>query len=484
MSTIFPEFERQLVSLAQASAGRDPTRSGRLPRGFLRGLVPVLTVAGSLAIVIVALVVVRPGGRTSGHSAGAEPTVRTLGGSAPPSYTLAQLKQHYPVLARAQSATDRSQAGAVPVGMTGAPLSSFGASAANGNRTVKWYHVRYVGLAHHVAIPSLTRVIDADGVRVSLFVGRLVHSKTLPRAIVTGTDRKAAASFTTVAYRRKLQRLANRVPEYVLWARASGGHAVRINTISSILLIGARARDEGETEGAAQVVSASLKSGTGRIVAVEPAGVARVTWSWPREFDTHLLTTLPALRMSAPVVDGVAVAPGPRRFTDVFQLLPDAVTLHGPRGQVSGQYTDIDYGAKMMGNTTWDPSYSGPQTAQSRAAERNPATPNRVVVQPATIKVGGSTAVFFRVLISHVAYYLRITGGPHPDCLGGGSPNGEGGGTPLDPLDESFMRGDTYTASTQRIGIECPGTYTVSLSVMRANDTPYPPFGSARLTVR
>lgn len=114
----------------------------------------------------------------------------------------------------------------------------------------------------------------------------------------------------------------------------------------------------------------------------------------------------------------------------------------------------------------------GPPTALSRAAERNPATPNRVWVTPAQ---GGPATVFrvhFGVLLNGADYMYRVSG---TRCPGYTFAGGEG--------DPNALRGSTWSGSLQGVTGRrlCPGHYRVSVSVGPA---PHPAFGQATFVVR
>lgn len=117
---------------------------------------------------------------------------------------------------------------------------------------------------------------------------------------------------------------------------------------------------------------------------------------------------------------------------------------------------------------------------QTRAALRDPATPNPVTVTPATGPPSTNFSVHFRVLISDADYRFHVTGPPCRYNFQGGQ-----GGGPSD------TRGRIYSARLGAIEGQklCPGTYTVSVSLMdlgaAGNLRRLPgPFGSATFTVR
>jgi hypothetical protein len=84
---------------------------------------------------------------------------------------------------------------------------------------------------------------------------------------------------------------------------------------------------------------------------------------------------------------------------------------------------------------------------------------------------------------------VRITSGPRAGCF---TPPSHSLQTTIrqnsfrfgPPFQRQSLRGDTYLGGIGNIGIECPGTYRISVSVLSSDNQPYKPFGSAILTVR
>ncbi|HEY5427849.1 MAG TPA: hypothetical protein VIK04_01925 [Solirubrobacteraceae bacterium] len=127
----------------------------------------------------------------------------------------------------------------------------------------------------------------------------------------------------------------------------------------------------------------------------------------------------------------------------------------------------------------------GPQTPLTRAAQRNPATPNPVRVTPA---VGGPHTSFtasWRNLLNFASYRLEGSGpagtrscrgaNDLPDALGGAPPGAD-------------LRGHVYSQPLH-VGQDehpwCPGTYRISIAVRSFQpDRTAPPFGNATFTVR
>jgi len=145
----------------------------------------------------------------------------------------------------------------------------------------------------------------------------------------------------------------------------------------------------------------------------------------------------------------------------------------GPDGNVIRRIGDMagDYRSLVV-------SPPGPETAASRAAERDPTTPNPVWVTP---RLGGRHTAFhvhFRVLLNAAGYTYTVIGGGCQSLWGTR-------GTPDD------SRGHTWTdAVVPLMGKSwCPGTYHLSVAVTDLGPAgilkhPAEPFGTATLVVR
>jgi hypothetical protein len=120
----------------------------------------------------------------------------------------------------------------------------------------------------------------------------------------------------------------------------------------------------------------------------------------------------------------------------------------------------------------------GPETAASRAAGRNPSTPNPVWVTP---RLGGRHTAFgvhFRVLLNAAGYTYTLTGGGCHALWGTqGAPDDSRGQTWSDAIVP--LMGKSW----------CPGTYHLSVTVTDLGPTgmlkhPAEPFGTAMFVVR
>jgi hypothetical protein len=479
--TILPDFERQLVDLAARTYGANnhrPQRSSlsRTIRALPGVIVLASAVAVSVAIALAAVLFLRP--------AHHHPPANAAGN------TEASLLGQYGVLRRPQAAADRTDAGPAP--RVGGTTNFGGGQGPSPGVETLHYSVHVTGLARLVDLPALTRVVSVGGVRVSLFVEHLVPSHTLPKATVTGNDPKDAASLVTPQALRRLQRRSNTSAGYYLIARVGPAGRIRVIAKPGTSLTTARGkRFAAQTAGLLGVESASLSGPHGTIVAVVPDGVARVMWSWPREFDSQALTYLPPTMISAPVQNNAAVAAAPARFAKGEKIGPETVIRYAADGSVLARFTDQSNSASVYQNTTYSTGIPGAETAQSRRAERDPATPNRIVIVPTTvtlrsIEFGPGPQFFFKALLNHRLYFMRVTGGPRPGCIKS-SPrfsDGTSNGADLRTFAQPTVRGDTFSGGVAgSVNISCRGVYRLSVSVLNSNDKPYPAFGSATFGV-
>jgi hypothetical protein len=122
-----------------------------------------------------------------------------------------------------------------------------------------------------------------------------------------------------------------------------------------------------------------------------------------------------------------------------------------------------------------------PETPLSRAAERNPSTPNPVWVTPRTGGPYANFKVHFRVLLNDADYSYQLTG---TRCQGITLNGGDGGGT-------NDVRGRIWSDFVDAAAGQswCPGTYHLSVTIMDLGRSgmlkhPAKPFGSAMFTVR
>jgi hypothetical protein len=212
-----------------------------------------------------------------------------------------------------------------------------------------------------------------------------------------------------------------------------------------------------------------------RLVLLVPDGVAKVQFVLPRQPSRNspgspIYPT--ALRVTVPVHGNVAAVQVKR------ELDGGGVPMiwYNPDGQVIKRIGDLGTVNRVLPSPQ-----PGPQTARSRAAERDPSTPNRVWVTPATGNQHAKYAVHFRLLLNDADYRFQISGTSCPQITlagGGGGGYGDLRGRILS-YDLDAVTGQTW----------CPGTYHVSVSVMdlgRYGSLKHPaaPFGTATFTVK
>jgi hypothetical protein len=169
----------------------------------------------------------------------------------------------------------------------------------------------------------------------------------------------------------------------------------------------------------------------------------------------------------------------------------------GADGQVIKRIGDFAAAGRVISLPT-----PAPETAASRAAERDPSTRNPVSIMPA---VGGPRTllhVHFKVLLSGAGYgyqLVRVTGGP---CQILGYDAGPTTGQHIDGISAGYqpniVHGSTWNGPLILNSLEtvplCPGTYRISVSVVShgvfggygpdASWRQSKPFGSTMFTIR
>jgi hypothetical protein len=214
-----------------------------------------------------------------------------------------------------------------------------------------------------------------------------------------------------------------------------------------------------------------------RMIIVVPDGVARVTLVLPRQ-GSRIGPGTPLykhpLRVTTDVHGNVAA----------FQINRQcctgriATTWYGTGGQVLKQL-----GNAAATNRIVHTPKPGPETPLSRAAERNPSTPNRVWVTPRTGRPSTQFMVHFRVLLTDAFYRYTFTGTRCPQMQTGGS-GGIGGG--LQDIRGQIWSGRLFPVPGERL---CAGTYRVSatvtsLGIGRPLKHPDRSFGTVAFTVK
>lgn len=222
------------------------------------------------------------------------------------------------------------------------------------------------------------------------------------------------------------------------------------------------------------------RSTTTRLFELVPDGIAKVTWVLPRQpgGSQYGYPTYPRVAVLSAAVHGNLAAARTRRELGSREVM----RWYAADGHLARSFGSIAAARRVVAVDR-----PGPQTAQSRAAERDPSTPNQVSVTPA---VGGPHARFvlhFRVLLNNAAYRFRVRG---PSCPGYTFAGGYS--QPTGP--RGNLRGDLLNAPLIAFGDRtlCRGTYRVAASVSAIEpigNTPgrnidAAPFGSVTFTVR
>jgi hypothetical protein len=214
---------------------------------------------------------------------------------------------------------------------------------------------------------------------------------------------------------------------------------------------------------------------TPRLTLVVPDGVATVQFLMPRQpnrADPGAPIYRSVLPVLAPVHDNVAAVQVNR------ECCAGGVPMiwRAADGHVIKQIGDVATAGRLV-----PAPRPAPETALSRAAERDPSTPNAVWVTPS---LGGPYTLFSvhsRLLLNDADYRYTVTATACPQHTfpGGG---GRGAGD---------LRGRVWSDSLTAVRDQplCPGTYRVSVGVMdlgRYGPLKHParPFGTATFTVR
>lgn len=423
------ELERELVRAARRLGAGEETESlpgaGRASNRSRGAVALLLSTAAVIAIVLGAVVAL------GGHRSAPAPRPTPSAASAA---SLRQLVDILGVLRRPQTAADRSPsllsqfARGLRLALVGTPDAALMRYA----MTTPWGERLYVVPMN----PPSARQIESFARRV-------------PGA------------------RAQLVQMARRRPEtlMVLNSDGSAGGAGDAATIEQGQGIG--------TEGAGRSFAGG--STATRITVVVPDGVAKVTFVFPRQPEpgqpgapiyTHSLSVV------APVHDNVVAVQVDREvMAAAFPMI-----WYGPRGQVVKRIGDLG-----AANVVTPPPKPGPETALSRAAERNPSTPNRVWVTPSVGSPHTLFMVHFEVLLNDADYRYQLSGTKCPAVTVAG---GDGGGA-------NDLRGRIWSDVVDAVGGQtwCPGTYHLSATVMdrgRYGELKHPasPFGTATFTVK
>jgi hypothetical protein len=413
------------IERAVTVASRPTSRRSRWLSTVSRRWIPSVLVLGSslivVAVVAVALVLHHsPPGRGAPTQPGR--AIQRPSQTQPElASSTRQLVSDYSVLRAPQTAADR-----VKPGRLGTTVQAFGPGGAS-------------VISRATAVPSLTRVVTSDGVRVSLFVVRMTPVRVVPAsANSTAAGRRLEASFGG----------------YALRVRISGGGSQLVGLAPSSI-----SPVSGMT---------AFPAPGGRDITVVPDGVAHVRWSWPRLLNPTTLTYTPAHSVLAPARHNLVIAP----VTGLNP--PPTAAWYAPDGRIIAVIHNPDARGEQYGVGLSRPA---PATPQSRQAEQDPATPNKVIISPATGSMNTMFRVLFHVLVNHQRYGYRITDSPRPGCITASSRSNRLVGP------STNLRGDLFQGILQG-AVSCAGTYRVSVYMLDRHGRAYAAFGSATLSVR
>ncbi|MGH2895546.1 MAG: hypothetical protein ACRDPM_20085, partial [Solirubrobacteraceae bacterium] len=180
-----------------------------------------------------------------------------------------------------------------------------------------------------------------------------------------------------------------------------------------------------------------------RLILVVPDGVARVAFVFPRQADRNdagAPVYRRSLTVTATVQGNVAAVQVPRECCG--SNLP--MIWYAPDGHVVkrlGNFREV--------NRVLPTPKPGPETSQSRAAERDPSTPNHLWVTPAAGGPHAPFTVHFRLLLSDAGYRFTFSGTKCPQLTFAG---GQGG--------PAEIRGRIFSGVLDAVHGQtwCPGT--------------------------
>jgi hypothetical protein len=418
------ELERRVMPTDRAEGGAGLRSRARVALARVRfgGAAAAVAVSIAIAVAVGAIVLL-------GHPRHASPGLTG-------SVSERQLVAQYAVLRRPQTAADRA-AGLGPLARLNRPGRSESYTQSPSGKITNRQTTIVQRPAHYAEIPMLTRVIARDGATVTLFVVRATPNPAFHRPV------PRAAEYS--------------LHGYFLLASVPGPRS-RLGLVAPL-------------PSRQPATPTALRALSDKVVSVVPDGVARVRWTWPRQFNPDTFRYEPSLTVEATARDNVAIATAAR----MRYIAPLTATWYATDGTVIRSITNPSNSQQLGTSQLAKPA---PQTPLSRRAQRNPATPNPVVIVPQSGTISTDFNFYFRALLNDAAYGEHVTGGPHPGCATryAGGINRAAPGNP-------FLRGETIQ-DILNAAVRCPGTYRVSVFVVGPHNHRYPPFGSATFTVR
>ncbi len=219
-----------------------------------------------------------------------------------------------------------------------------------------------------------------------------------------------------------------------------------------------------------------------RLFTVVPDGVARVVFVLPSQPVPSSVPGGPVysspLGVLAIVHDNVAFAQVLNRECCDGNLVIRWYAANGRLIKTAGRPSDS--------NRIIHTPKASPETPLSRAAERDPSTPNPVLALPRSGTPHTIFRIRWRLLLTDADYTINVSGPNGPRCRGANSLGGTSGGGVND------VRGQLYGAN---LGADsgarslCPGVYHLTVSVHDLGSAGNlkrgaPPFGSTSFTVK
>jgi hypothetical protein len=343
--------------------------------------------------------------------------------------------------------------------------------------------------------PSRQRLVDILGVlrrpqtKADLSLPYLSRVAQGPLSALRGTPDQALVRLATVTpWGEKVFLVPFKPPtaaELARYPRLAPLIARRSNRGETISLFAGNGGAGAETADQVEAGFLSMSQGAGRTFAggatasriffAVPDGVAKVAFVFPRQASPQGPIYPHTLTVTAVVHGNVAAVQVDREAGGA----PPRIIWYAADGRVIKRIGNFAAANRIVRSPK-----PAPETPLSRAAERNPATPNQVRVLPRTGGADSAFTVKFRVLLNDADYTYIVSGPTRPGCFGArGLSTSHGGGA-------NDIRGSLYGHTFRAAPGErwCVGTYRVQVSVMdlgRYGPLRHPaaPFGTTTFTV-
>ena len=364
-------------------------------------------------------------------------------------------------------------------------------------------NVLWVGVAVTVALAVAVVALAVGGQRHSSTSAAPIPTAARPLTSILGVlrrpqtaaDRAVESAISKLrAPEPALVRLATVTPwgEHVILAVRQAHPDDTLSVITTgVLAGGGEASSGGLTAGRIEAGRGWSLEGAGRNFAggstgvrlfiVVPDGVAKVAFVLPRQPVPSSVPGSPVYRhslaVSAAVHNNVAFVQILNRECCDGNLVTRWYAADGQLIKVAGNPADT-------GRIVRTPKPT-PPTPLSRAAGRNPSTPNPVRALPRSGARNSTFTVQWRLLLTDADYRITATGPTGASCRGATDLSTRFGGGPNDVRGQLYgdsIRGGLGTAAL------CPGTYHLSVTVLDLGSAgtlkhPAHPFGRTTFTV-